>query len=254
LGKSELAASMIPDLKRNFPEHAGEISELEQLRLQNDAKLAAIAMVLPGLSTGLHPDASTEWDGDVHLSYRHGGEYLDLPRDLALGTAIQGDAEAWWEFPESWFRFRGMHGFTVAAIARGYERRSHEYIPTSGARIPSLFGQSEYEFAAERDSPGAGIARWAAWEELAALVGSSRLSLRLTDVLVDCANHPRRRWFRRDDCASEAVARSLHRLVNIRRGLGLSELDVPNGKRAFEALHKNFPQSEWTGRTRYWYR
>lgn len=253
LKQEAIARSVLPDLKQAFPIWKEEIEGVERSNMRWEAKLAAIAMALPELSTGLHPPGSSRYDGDYKLWLNHGGEYLDIPKDLALGFAVQGDAETWWKNPSRWDRYHGMHGTSDAEIARKQARRNSRYLPLPLVSAPRLFERPEYPRWNERSAQGAGIARWAAIEETSALVGSKRLSNRLADVLIDCADHPGRRWFRYDDCRSEIVAKALHRFVTMRRGPGVDDQGVPNGKRAFEALYRNFPESEWTRKTKYWY-
>ena len=93
--------------------------------------------------------------------------------------------------------------------------------------------------------PKTGLMALADWEEFRAITGEQRLTRAISLDIIDWARNAR---------ADSFMAESLHRVVRLNKHEDGGDVDgQPLGKVAFEILHQNFPNSNWTKRTPYWW-
>ena len=83
------------------------------------------------------------------------------------------------------------------------------------------------------------------WDEFKAITGEQRLTRAISLDIINWASAAPKDPF---------MAEALHRVVRLNKHEDGGDVDgQPLGKLAFEILHKNFPHSDWTKRTPYWW-
>jgi hypothetical protein len=191
------------------------------------------------------------------LSHLH----RDINQSYSNGEFLQREFESWL-YPDS-------ANYDFSDTNNGYYRQhqigSERYHPIhnrrrsttrAGAR-PSKSSKNRYMaakpnykynvIASLTDSavPKTGLMALADWEEFRAITGEQRLTRAISLDIIDWARNAR---------ADSFMAESLHRVVRLNKHEDGGDVDgQPLGKVAFEILHQNFPNSNWTKRTPYWW-
>lgn len=249
LGRTDEARALLPRLREKLAASGSKetIGAVEP-SLPDDVAMALVVSRTPGLSTWITGGMGFGYRyTDVGLNLFDEHDSRELPKEFSDGSAIQGDFETWLLLPQKWYRFHSMRGFTWDAMERSYANQNRRQRGTEMVPAPAIFNP-------QPNQASFGIAKLAAFDEIALLQGDRRLIRQVSLTLLRWADAASDTWLKNLLSNRDLVAEALHRVVMLNRYDSGGDIDgVPLGKRAFKLLHKRFPKSEWAMKTPHWY-
>lgn len=246
LGRFAEAQELVPGLQAAFPDQAGRMRRLAARRWPLDVRMALIALELPDMSVWLTAIPGQDpWTEDVALGQRIRTKTgADLPYEMRTAAFLQRDLEVWLQMPERWGAFRHLRGYSVAMAQRANARD----------RSPGIIVQPPGFLAAsprDRALPFAGLI---AWDEISRLGPRNGLSRQIGLILTAWADDGAGDRLRLAFAPKAEMAAALQAVVRLYRRNDMGEIGgEPLGRRAFELLHRNFPQTEAARSTPYWH-
>jgi len=227
-----------PDLARAFPESEADIEPLEHAWFRGTVRHRAMLVMLrmPGLV--ILPSWARPPGGPEHWNSLGGAREADV-RKFDSQNPSDGN---WWCSPD---------GQEIAVDA------AKDFV---GMAVDTYWYHSELrDEVKEKDSDDAEhyfatfpLLKAADTSELEALDGVGSSTQRLAEAAVKWGNGIT--WFDRllgrDRDVSEALARSV---AATRYACRIPRENGPWSRAAYDLLHKNYPNSEWAKRTKYWF-
>jgi hypothetical protein len=249
LGRTDEARVLLPRLRKELAASGSkETVGTVEPSLPDDVAMALVVSRTPGLSTWITGGMGFGYRyTDVGLNLFDMYDSRELPKEFHDGSAIQGDFETWLLLPQKWYRFHSMRGLTWDAMERNHANQNRRQRGTETVPAPAIFNP-------QPNQASFGIAKLAAFDEIALLQGDRRLIRQVSLTLLRWADAASDTWLKNLLSDRDLVAEALHRVVMLNRYDIGGDIDgVPLGKRAFKLLHKRFPKSEWAKKTPHWY-
>ena len=249
------AKRVLDEVLFNRPELKSSLVDILDSNLPNDIQMALVVLRQKCLSHLISRFCTAEQLST--LSHLH----RDIDQSYSNGEFLQREFESWL-YPDS-------ANFDFSDTNNGYYRQhqigSERYHPIHNRRRSTTrFGARPGKVSKNRyvptkpnykqniiasltnpAIPKTGLMALADWEEFKAITGEQRLTRAISLDIIDWA---------RTAPADPFMAEALHRVVRLNKHEDGGDVDrQPLGKVAFEILHQNFPNSDWTKRTPYWW-
>ena len=237
------------------PELKSALEDVLDSNLPNDIQMALVVLRQRCLSHLISTFCTAEQLSTLGHLHR------DIDKSYSNGEFLQREFESWL-YPDS-------ANYDFGDTKHGYYRQhtigSERYHPIKNRRRsttrvlarPSKVTKNRYTVAKPNykqnviasltDSAIAktGLMAIADWGEFKAITGEQRLTRAISLDIINWASAAPKDPF---------MAEALHRVVRLNKHEdGGDVYGQPLGKLAFEILHKNFPHSDWTKRTPYWW-
>ncbi len=224
-----------------------EVTAALSSRGPEEVRVARALLALDAPSVWLRT-APTYHLWDANIAVRNAGTHLaDLPVEFQYAGFLDRDLNAW--LLQDHDAYRGMHGYTIAALDR---MKSRGQLSRPGASWP----QTALTF--RPSSPTAEMAfpfaTLIAAAELDGLGPCDGLTKKLSSVLLDWADQGSTSWLGRHLLDHTAYAETLRRIILLnKRNPGVLVDGKPAGQRAYALLTTRFPATQAARSTKYWF-